>query len=44
MTYVFLWTPLLMIAVPWKYVYRTYVKWPKRQPAATAKQTAPVFN
>ena len=33
MTQVFLWTPLLMLAVPWKYAYRTYVKWPKRRPA-----------
>jgi hypothetical protein len=44
MTYVFLWTPLLMIAVPWKYVYQTYVKWPTKQPAATPKQAEAVFN
>lgn len=43
MTHVFLWTPLLMIAVPWKYVYQVYVKWPKGQPAG-GKQTDPAFS
>ena len=40
MTYVFLWTPLLIIAVPWTYVYQTYVKWPKRQPAKHAASSS----
>jgi len=39
MTYVFLWIPLPLIAVPWKYVFETYVKWPKRHLAGSAKQT-----
>jgi hypothetical protein len=29
MTYVFLWVPLLIIAVPWKYVFQNYVMWSK---------------
>jgi hypothetical protein len=33
MTYVFLWIPLPIIAVPWTYVFRTYIKWPKRAAA-----------
>jgi hypothetical protein len=27
--------PLLIIAVPWTYVYRRYVRWPSRREAAT---------
>jgi len=30
MTRVFLWTPVLFIAVPWGYVIRNYVMWSKR--------------
>ena len=37
MTYVFLWTPLLMLAVPWKYAYEAYLKWPRRQPAVAER-------
>ena len=29
MTGVFLWTPLLVLTVPWGYVYREYVRWPR---------------
>jgi len=36
MTYVFMWIPLPMLAVPWKYVFRTYVMWPGRKAAPTA--------
>jgi len=31
LTYVFLWIPLPIIAVPWKYVFQNYVMWPKRK-------------
>jgi hypothetical protein len=34
MTHVFLWIPLPIIAVPWKYVFQNYVMWPKRKLAA----------
>lgn len=30
MAMVFLWTPVLMLAVPWKYAFDTYVRWPRR--------------
>ena len=33
MTYVFLWVPLAIVAVPWTYAFRTYVLPPKRKPA-----------
>ena len=29
LTGVFLWTPLLVLTVPWGYVYREYVRWPR---------------
>jgi hypothetical protein len=29
MTKAFLWLPLVIIAVPWGYVFRNYVKWSK---------------
>lgn len=38
MTYVFLWTPVLVVVVPWTYVYRQYVKWPARKPAVDRLQ------
>ena len=31
MARIFLWTPLLVIAVPWKYVLQTYVMWSKKK-------------
>ena len=31
MARIFLWTPLLVIAVPWGYVFRTYVMWSKKK-------------
>jgi len=31
MTYVFLWIPLPIVAVPWKYVYRNYVVWSRQE-------------
>lgn len=31
MTRAFIGTPLLIIAIPWKYVLRTYVMWPRNQ-------------
>jgi hypothetical protein len=31
MTKAFRWLPLAIIAVPWGYVVRNYVKWPKTQ-------------
>jgi hypothetical protein len=31
MTYVFLWVPLPIIAVPWKYVLQNYVMWSKKE-------------
>jgi hypothetical protein len=31
MTHVFLWVPALMIAIPWKYVFQTYVMPSKRK-------------
>jgi len=31
MTKAFLWLPLVIIAVPWGYVFRNYVKWSKTQ-------------
>lgn len=34
MTKAFMWLPLLLVVVPWKYVFDTYVRFPKRQPAA----------
>ena len=30
-TNAFIGTPLLMIAIPWKYVFRHYVMWPRKQ-------------
>ena len=30
MTYMFLWLPLPLIAVPWAYVFRTYFSFPKK--------------
>ncbi len=33
MTYAFLWVPLPIIAVPWKYVWRQYVAWPRARVA-----------
>ncbi len=32
MTRAFIGTPLLIIAIPWKYVFRNYVMWPMKQP------------
>jgi hypothetical protein len=29
MTHAFLWLPLLLIAMPWRYVYDTYLRWPR---------------
>jgi hypothetical protein len=40
MTYVFLWVPLPIIAVPWKYVFETYVMWSKKT-SASAGQPQP---
>ncbi len=37
MTYVFLWLPLPIIAVPWAYVFRTYVMWPSRKSSPGAQ-------
>jgi hypothetical protein len=37
MTYVFLWLPLPIIAVPWKYVLRNYVMWPPKPRAINAR-------
>jgi len=34
MTRVFLWIPLPIIAVPWKYVFQNYVMWSKKKLAA----------
>jgi hypothetical protein len=34
MTYVFLWVPLPIIAVPWKYVFQNYIMWSRKQLAA----------
>jgi len=34
MTRVFLWIPLPIIAVPWKYVFQNYVMWSKRKVAS----------
>ena len=34
MTRVFLWIPLPILAVPWKYVFQNYVMWSKRKPAS----------
>jgi len=34
MTRVFLWIPLPIIAVPWKYVFQNYVMWSKEKLAA----------
>jgi hypothetical protein len=31
MTRAFIWTPLLIIAIPWGYVFRHYVMWPRTQ-------------
>jgi hypothetical protein len=31
MTHVFLWIPLPIIAVPWKYVFQNYVMWSKKK-------------
>ncbi len=31
MARIFLWTPLLVIAVPWKYVFQNYVMWSKKK-------------
>ena len=39
MTYTFLWLPLLLLGMPWKYIYNTYVKSPKR--SATPVPDAP---
>ena len=30
LTYVFLWVPLPIVAVPWGYVWRTYLAWPAK--------------
>jgi hypothetical protein len=37
MAHVFMWIPLPIIAVPWKYVFRNYVMWSKR-PGADASR------
>jgi len=34
MTRVFLWIPLPIIAVPWKYVFQNYVMWSKKKVAS----------
>jgi hypothetical protein len=34
MTRVFLWIPLPILAVPWKYVFQNYVMWSKRKLAS----------
>jgi hypothetical protein len=44
MTYAFLWLPLPLIAVPWKYVFETYVKWPSRRPAVGRQDTERVYS
>jgi hypothetical protein len=39
MTYVFLWIPLPIIAVPWKYVWQNYVALPKKSASPVARAT-----
>ena len=34
MTSAFIWTPVLMLAIPWGYVFRKYVLWPGKQATA----------
>ena len=36
MTYVFLWIPLPIIAVPWKYAFQNYVMWSKKHTSPAA--------
>ena len=44
MTYAFLWIALPLLAVPWKYVFETYVRWPKRAPTVGRENAEPVFS
>jgi hypothetical protein len=39
MTKDFLWLPLALFVMPWKYIYNTYVKFPTRAPAPDAALT-----
>ena len=39
MTNAFLGTPILMLVIPWGYVYRTYVRWPGRSAEHSPQST-----
>jgi hypothetical protein len=38
MTKAFMWLPLLLLGMPWKYLYNTYVKVPRRFAYAEARR------